>query len=146
MYEVFTVILLVGLWNGVHSFNTPSNNLQLLPPIVPDVDLDFCPTCIDESVAVINILLNVILDEGILATCGELCAFVANKTGSKLAGDICDLTCDGVGIDDFIRLIITIDLDPIWYCELADLCPSKTKKKTRDFIYLNYFISSQRSW
>jgi hypothetical protein len=68
------------------------------------------------------------LDKVILATCGELCAFVANKTGSKLAGDICDLACDGIGIDEFIRLIITMDLDPIWYCEMADLCPSKTNK------------------
>jgi hypothetical protein len=55
MDKVFTAILVVGVSNAVHSFNTPSNNLQLLTPIVRDVELDFCPLCINEAVAVINV-------------------------------------------------------------------------------------------
>jgi len=143
MYKILTIILLViiGVINGVRSFNTPAKNLKRLTSDVHDVDIDFCPLCINEAVEAINVILNVILDEGILGSCEELCGKVANKTGSKLIGDICDAACIGVGLDEFIRLIITADLDPIWYCELADLCPSKTKKN-REFIYLNNFIYS----
>jgi len=69
--------------------------------------------------------LNLILDEGIIESCGKLCAAVANKTDSKALGDLCDAVCDGVGIDEFIKLIIKADIDPIYYCQLVDMCPSK---------------------
>jgi len=145
MYKVLTVILLVviGISNAARSFNTPSKNLERLTSNLQEgnVDLDFCPLCINEAVAAINVILNVILDEGILQTCGDLCGIVANKSGSQLIGDICDLACDGVGLVEFIRLIITADIDPIWYCEIADLCASKKNKK-KNFIYLNNSISS----
>jgi hypothetical protein len=128
MYKVVTAILFVviGVSSATRSFNTPSKNLQRLTPTVhtKDIGIDLCPSCINEAVAAINVLLNAILDEGILGTCGDLCNIVANKTGSKFAGNVCDLVCDGVGIDEFIHLIINVDLDPIWYCEIAHLCGS----------------------
>jgi hypothetical protein len=130
MHKVFTVILFVviGVSNAARSFNPPSTNLERLTSNVDDVEIDFCPFCINEAVAAINVILNVILDEGILGSCEKLCAEVANRT-TKLVGDICDVACIAVGIDEFIRLIITADLDPIWYCELADMCPSKKNQK-----------------
>ncbi|CAF1271086.1 unnamed protein product [Adineta steineri] len=125
MYKVLTAILLVfiGVSSATRSFNTPANNLQRLTSDNRDknVGVDLCPTCIDEAVSAINVILNVILDEGILGTCGDLCGIVANKT-SKFVGEVCDIACDAVGLDEFIRLIITVDLDPIWYCEMAKMC------------------------
>lgn len=131
MYKTITIIALVfivGFSNVVHSFKTPSKNLQRLDE-VKNVGLDLCPWCIDEAVADINVILNVILDEGILGDCDKLCNAVANKTHSAALGVICNLACDAVGIDEFIHLIITVDLDPIWYCEIAHLCPSKKTKE-----------------
>jgi len=126
MHKVFAILLLViiGVTNADRTFKVPSENLQRLTVDNREgnVDLDLCPLCINEAVEAINVILNVILDEGILEDCEKLCAFVANRT-SQLVGDICELACLGVGIDEFIRLIITIDLDPILYCEMADLCP-----------------------
>jgi hypothetical protein len=126
MYKVLIVILVVIV---ADAFKLPSKNFKRLTTNLREgnVELDLCPFCINEAVISINVILNVILDQGILQTCGELCSIVANKTGSTLIGDICDLVCDGIGLDEFIRLIITADLDPIWYCEIADLCPSKTQ-------------------
>jgi hypothetical protein len=132
MYKLLIVILvgIIGVSNVADAFNTPSKNFKHLTanPREGDVGIDFCPLCINEAVEIINVVLNVILDEGILGTCGELCGIVANKTKSKFAGELCDIVCDGVGIDEFIRLIIVADLDPIWYCEIADLCPSKLQQ------------------
>jgi len=147
MYKVVTAILFVviGVSSATRSFNTPSKNLQRLIPNVhtKDIGIDLCSTCIDESVTVINVLLQTILDEGIYGTCGDLCDIVANKTGSKFAGTVCDLACDAVGAVEFIHLIVKADLDPIWYCEIAHLCGSnKNKKKTTIYIYLVIFIYS----
>ncbi|CAF1117688.1 unnamed protein product [Adineta steineri] len=135
MYKVFTAILLVfiGVSSATRSFNTPSNNLQRLTSDNRDknVSVDLCPTCIDEAVSAINVILNVILDEGILGTCGDLCGIVANKT-SKFLAEVCDIACDAVGLDEFVRLIITVDLDPIWYCEMAKMCEK--------FVYIQSLI------
>jgi hypothetical protein len=131
MYTTLTFIVLVGVSvaSGFQLANPRSQSIQRIVPSFEQIKnaTDLCPTCINEAVAVINILLNAILDEGILATCGDLCGTVANKTGSKVLGDVCDLVCDAFGIDEFVKALTTFDIDPIWYCEIAKMCPSKKK-------------------
>jgi len=126
MYKALIVILLViiGISSAARPFNKPARNLQRLTSDIRNnnVGLDLCPMCIDESVEIINVLLNEILDEGILRTCQDFGYFVANKTGSDFAGTVCELVCDALGVDEFIHEIIRVDLDPIWYCEIAKLC------------------------
>jgi len=144
MYTNLTFIVLVGISvvSGSLLLNTRSHKIDRIIPTIdrPEVSLDLCPYCINEAIGVINILLNVILDGGILATCGDLCGVVTNKTGSKAIGDICLLVCDGLGLDEFIRALITLDLDPIWYCEIAKMCPSK--KKTILFCLLSHLTEN----
>ena len=135
MYKLLSIILLVvvGFSNAARSFHTPSTNLERLTTDdrEKNVDLDLCPMCINEAVAAINVILNAILDEGILADCDKLCSIVANKTSSPFIGTMCSLACDALGIDEFIHFIIAADPDPIWYCEIARLCPSKIKISKR---------------
>jgi hypothetical protein len=64
-----------------------------------------------------------ILDTGIIGTCQTLCEALAQKTGKEIIGVICNIACDVVGIEEFIKLIENADLDPIYYCELAKFCP-----------------------
>ena len=116
MLKVLIVILLIGIGATTASRDEPN-----------DVALDLCPFCINEAVDAINVILNVILDEGILQSCGELCGIAANKSHSEFLGTVCNVVCDAFGLDEFIHLIITADLDPIWYCEMADLCASKSR-------------------
>ena len=129
MYISLIFILLVGVAMPTASgfFSTPSRNLQRLTSDVRDrtVGVTLCPECIDESVYAINVLLNEILDQGILGDCSKLCGALQNRTGSTVLADVCLLACDGLGIDEFIRALLRVDLDPIWYCEIAKLCPGK---------------------
>jgi hypothetical protein len=129
MYTTLTFIILVGVSvaSGASFLKTRPHNIDRVVPIVDrsNIGLDLCPNCINEAIGVINILLNAILDEGILANCGDLCGVVTNRTGSKALGDVCLLVCDGLGLDEFIKEIIKLDLDPIYYCEIAKMCPSK---------------------
>ena len=129
MYISLILALLIGVAvpTATDFFHTPSRNLQRLTSDVRDrsVGVTLCPECIDESVYAINVLLNEILDQGILGDCSKLCGALQNKTGSTVLADVCLLACDGLGLDEFIHLILRVDLDPIWYCEIAKLCPGK---------------------
>jgi hypothetical protein len=122
MYKAlaFVLIVIVGVACG-SDLNAKSYSIHR---VTPNVDLDLCPTCINVAEESINILLNLILDTGIIGTCGTLCQALAQKT-SALIGTICDLACDVVGIAEFIKLLENSDLDPIYYCEIAKLCPGK---------------------
>ena len=78
--------------------------------------------------------------DGIAGSCGEVCEELAKRT-NKLTGEVCDVLCLIVGIDEFIRILdryksikemthewyshhvfCRIDIDPIYYCELLDVC------------------------
>ncbi|CAF0722424.1 unnamed protein product [Rotaria sordida] len=127
MYKSLTFILIViiGIANARGFSNIKAENIRHIKSFSSqkNVGLDLCPTCINVADESINILLNLILDTGIIGTCGTLCQALAEKTGSEILGTVCDIVCDVVGIDEFIKLIEKADLDPIWYCEIAKLCP-----------------------
>ena len=46
----------------------------------------------------------VLIDDVVIAGCGDLCGELAKET-DKLVGEVCDLLCVAVGIDEFIRII-----------------------------------------
>lgn len=131
MYKALTIVLIAIIGTACASTHSVNIKRTKLTSDVPQVRLDLCPTCINIAEQSINILLNLILDSGIIGTCGTLCQALAEKTGSQVIGTICDLVCDAVGIDEFIKLLDNADLDPIWYCEIAKLCPGKTMKTKR---------------
>lgn len=86
------------------------------------VGFDLCPGCIDFADQALDAILNIILQVGVVGSCGDLCSAVADKTGSQALGVVCNLLCDIAGIDEFINLINKADLDPIYYCELLHAC------------------------
>ena len=122
------VVLLVGTACASRYNNVPSKQLHRLSSDAgrSKVAIDVCPECIQEAVTIVNVLLNLVLDEGIIQSCGALCEALANKTGSGAIGEICDVACEAAGVDEFVRLLVKADLDPIYYCQLAKLCPSKS--------------------
>lgn len=131
MYKALAIVIIaiIGMSNASSGLTSQSHNIKRtrLEFGQGRVGLDVCPTCINVAEQSINILLNLILDSGIIGTCGTLCQALADKTGSQVLGTVCDLVCDVLGIDEFIKLLDKADLDPIWYCEIAKLCPSKRK-------------------
>lgn len=130
MYKAFTLIILVlvGAAYGSRRFEPQLNVLHRFDSNINQVDLDLCPLCINEAVELINVVLNVILDEGILGSCADLCQAVYNKSGSKDLAELCDIGCDALGIDEYIKLLINADIDPIYYCQTVHMCPSKIER------------------
>jgi len=90
---------------------------------IQKVNADLCPLCINFTGEMINELLNIILNAGVVGTCGTLCQALAQKTGSQAVGAICNILCDIEGVEEFIKLIEKADLDPIYFCELLKTCP-----------------------
>ena len=46
-----------------------------------------------------------IADTGVVGTCGAVCQALEEKVGSKVIGVICNLLCDYVGIEEFVKII-----------------------------------------
>jgi len=81
--------------------------------------VDFCDFCVEMMGEIINELLNIILNIGVIGTCADLCNYLPDKI--EKAG--CDLICDYIGIEEFIKLVTDADPDPIWICEEGGICP-----------------------
>jgi len=84
--------------------------------------IDFCNVCVQIMGQIINELLNIILNIGVIGGCADLCG----KLPNKYEADACDLICDYVGIEEFIKLIEYEDPDPIVFCDEAHICPTTT--------------------
>eukprot|EP00762_Andalucia_godoyi_P000514 ANDGO_05370.mRNA.1 Countin-1 len=89
------------------------------PKGVSRVQLDLCPLCVQFADQALNQLLNIILNAGVIGGCSDLCS----KLPNKVEATACNLLCDVVGIEVFIKAIQKADLDPIWYCEILKTCP-----------------------
>jgi len=113
-----TFLLLIGLVLCIsgRSVNRVTDRVETFS--LKKSEISLCSECIDAAVLEINILLNEILNGVIVQDCEELCAYL-NDT---VATDACDAVCLFFGVDEFINLIISEDLDPIWYCEIIDAC------------------------
>jgi uncharacterized protein YceK len=132
MYKAFVLVLLVFI--GCASARTrtlnvkKTNPIERVLPVKQDTNaLDWCPQCIDTYDYLVEAVIDVILQYGILDTCGHLCTLVANKTGSDFVGFVCMFGCDVLGIEEFVKIMDKADIDPIYYCEEIHLCPGKTK-------------------
>jgi hypothetical protein len=98
------------------------NRIVIEPPVrdtTSQTNLDLCPLCVSFSSQALNQLLNIILNVGVLGSCAKLCSYLPQKTEQT----VCNLVCDIVGIELFIKLIKKADLNPIYFCELVKLCP-----------------------
>ena len=108
--------------NGFMKSSSPNTAITRLQDVSRNVGLSFCGTCVDFADNALDYLLNAVLNLGIVGSCQAISAYIEQKFG-QIVGVICDLLCDYVGIDEFIKIIQKADLDPIYYCELLKACP-----------------------
>lgn len=78
-----------------------------------------CDLCVQLASQSIQALLQIVLNSGVIGTCGALCG----QLPTKLEAEVCTVVCDAAGLDLFINAIDKADLDPIYYCELIKTCP-----------------------
>jgi len=83
-----------------------------------DPNAALCNPCVQLGGQGLNILINYILNAGVIGGCGEVCGHL-NTTAARNA---CDLVCDVVGIKAFIKALSNKDLDPIYFCEILHAC------------------------
>ncbi|CAF1205421.1 unnamed protein product [Adineta ricciae] len=119
------LLLIVGVAGTSRIAFQQSSHIQraVLPHIMKDVRLDWCPQCVNSFDDLVQIVLDIILQYGVVDTCGHLCELVEEKTGSGLLGFICTMGCDFLGLEEFVKLIEKADIDPIYYCEVMKICP-----------------------
>jgi len=126
MLKTLAFLFFIGIASAVGSQSRFIKHENV--PVKPgNVGLDWCPDCINTMDQLVSTVLNIILEGGVIDSCGQLCSLVADKTGSGLIGFICTMGCDFLGLEAFVNLIQEADIDPIYYCEKMNICPSKTK-------------------
>ncbi|KAK5576884.1 hypothetical protein RB653_001821 [Dictyostelium firmibasis] len=99
------------------------------------VSFDSCGVCVDFVDNSLNDLLNIILNSGVLGTCNALCSKVP---GGQIVDTICNLACDAVGVDEFVKLISDVDPDPIYICEECKVCKTNNNAAaTLELVQIN---------
>lgn len=78
----------------------------------------WCPTCVSFVAQTISQLENIIANVGIIGGCAKVCSYLPNQVEAT----VCNLLCDIVGIEAFVKLIEAADPDPIWICEEMTVC------------------------
>merc|ERR1711916_253032 len=84
----------------------------------PESDDKLCGVCEEFMNEAIDELLNIILNLGVVGSCGDVCS----KLPNKIEDTVCDLLCDYVGITEFIKIIQEADPDPVYICQKLNLC------------------------
>lgn len=130
MFKTVALIILIAVGCALAETRRPSAgsiHIKRVKPVVNnDISkLDWCPQCIDTFDDLIELVLDAILQYGILNSCGDLCNIVIDKSGSTLLGFLCMVGCDVLGIEEFAKIMQKADIDPIYYCENIKLCPSE---------------------
>jgi len=95
------------------------NRVTVIKPVQPQAGPAECSACVQLLDQTINILLNEILNGGVIASCGALCG----KIPEKALALTCDVVCAYVGIKEFIKVLNKTDPDPIYYCQELKTCP-----------------------
>mmetsp|Transcript_78859 Transcript_78859/g.189278 ORF Transcript_78859/g.189278 Transcript_78859/m.189278 type:complete len:245 (+) Transcript_78859:57-791(+) len=91
-----------------------------LVPSKTELPNAFCSPCVQLGSQGINLLLNYLLNAGVVESCSKLCEHLKTKP-EQLA---CNLACDLVGIKEFVKALNHTDLDPIYLCEIIKACPA----------------------
>merc|ERR1712199_148756 len=87
---------------------------------------ELCPMCVKFFDDSLDILLNVILNGGVLGSCSELCGYLPQQ----LEAEVCNILCDIAGLMAFVDLLQEADPDPIYLCESIDkTCPINDNAK-----------------
>ena len=128
MYKIVAllVFVLIGCVSArTSTFNSQSKSIKVVSTYFQQENnaLDWCPECVNGFGQLIDGVLDVILEYGVIGSCSALCNLVINKTESEFIGVLCLLGCNIYGIQEFVKLIESADLDPIYYCEVIKLCP-----------------------
>jgi len=67
----------------------------------------------------IDELIQIIANVGIVGGCAAVCGLLPNPVEQV----ICNLACDVLGIEEFVKLIEAADPDPIYICKQLKACP-----------------------
>lgn len=92
------------------------DNNQGLVTYEPTSKGGLCSPCVQLGGQGLNILINAILNGGVMGGCNKLCGHLQKDVKA------CELVCAVVGIKEFIKALNNTDLDPIYFCEEIHAC------------------------
>jgi len=92
----------------------------------PNVGLP-CKLCVSFIANAIDELIEIIANVGIVGGCSAVCSLLP----LQLEQVACELLCDVLGIEEFVKLLDEVDPDPIYICKVLKSCPINDNGKVR---------------
>lgn len=108
----YNLALVLAVYAG-KPLHSPSLPLQAGAP-----RLDVCSPCVQLGREGIGILLNALVNTGVIGSCGKLCGHLPKQAEQEA----CTIACDLVGVQAFEKVLNHTDLDPIYFCESVKAC------------------------
>ena len=148
MYKALSLIVVLFVFESGAVFlqktKVESNNIQHIstPPKQVNNVTDLCADCVDSFDLLIYFVIDGIAEAGIITACNDICDYVTRKAQSWIIGALCSVGCDAVGVNEFIKIATEVDLDPIYFCEQLQFCPSKTNILFESIETSMYFLLS----
>jgi len=90
-----------------------------------------CSPCMQLGDQAINILVNYIMNAGVIGGCGELCSQLPAGGGKQSA---CELVCGAVGLKTFISVLDNTDLDTFYACSALKACQPGPDDAAIDYV------------
>lgn len=155
MYKALSLIVVLFVFESgavsLEKTKVESNNIQHIstPPKQVNNVTDLCADCVDSFDLLIYFVIDGIAEAGIATACNDICDYVTRKAQSWIIGALCSVGCDAVGVNEFIKIATEVDLDPIYFCEQLQFCPSKTNilfESIETIVCISFYRFSKRSW
>ncbi|KAK7504835.1 hypothetical protein BaRGS_00003863, partial [Batillaria attramentaria] len=86
----------------------------------PDADINRCSVCVDFAHTALSKLVNIVLNVGVIGSCGDLCVMLPQV---RSLAAVCDELCETAGIERFVKSVVTATSYSIYFCELLGTCP-----------------------
>jgi hypothetical protein len=98
---IVALIAIVGFSNGSSGSFAASTHIQRMTTAfnTNPVGSYSCPDCIRLAERATDIFWNMIIEGGVIGTCGSLCGDLAQKAGLPALGLVCAVVCDVLGIE-----------------------------------------------
>ncbi|EGG20722.1 countin2 [Cavenderia fasciculata] len=126
---LLSIIFAILLFNAGNNVLANNNDRQVVARFGADtVDVKSegapfttCNDCVSIMTDTIDDLIGILMNSGVMASCNDLCSRLSNHY-ENIA---CMLTCVYFGLEEFSNLVLDADPDPIFMCEVIDVCPVK---------------------
>ncbi|EGG20752.1 countin-like protein [Cavenderia fasciculata] len=104
--------------NNNNNVNNINDNNNPIPNNGSNVRTDICLPCVDFFNSYLPTIIKIVTDYGVIESCSKICGYL----NSTVEADVCTGLCDLVGVNEFWKIFLLDDINPIYACQMVTAC------------------------